>query len=394
MHTVVSGKNFSSIEELTHLVEEIAESVVAKERFQADKDAVWVSESIEALKAQKITGLVVPKENGGIGAGLYALVRVCETLGKSYSSVGLCFGMHCVATAVIAAKATSWQKKNYLEPIAQGMHLTTLAVSEPGTGSHFWFPQTSLIPISESSFLVNGEKSFVTNGGHADSYILSTMGASEDADPDQFSCIILNGNTQGIQWGKEWSGLGMRGNSSRSLKLTNVTIPGEHILGEQGDQLWYVFNVIAPYFLMSMAGTYLGIAECALSEAKNILLKRIHSHNGTALAQVSLIQHRLGMLWARVERTRTLIYNAARLGDSGAPNALPSILAAKAEVAGCCVDTVNDVMTLAGGIGYENNSLIGMLLRDARASHVMSPTTDLLYTWLGRSLLDQPILSE
>jgi len=51
-------------------------------------------------------------------------------------------------------------------------------------------------------------------------------------------------------------------------------------------------------------------------------------------------------------------------------------------------------MTLSGGLGYQNNSYLGMLLRDARASHVMSPTTDLLYTWVGRVLLDQPILSD
>ena len=71
-----------------------------------------------------------------------------------------------------------------------------------------------------------------------------------------------------------------------------------------------------------------------------------------------------------------------------------SIMSAKAEVANCCVDVVNEVMTLSGGLGYQNNSYLGMLLRDARASHVMSPTTDLLYTWVGRVLLDQPILSD
>ncbi len=71
-----------------------------------------------------------------------------------------------------------------------------------------------------------------------------------------------------------------------------------------------------------------------------------------------------------------------------------SLLSAKAEVANCCVDVVNDVMTLAGGIGYQSNSHLGRLLRDARASHVMSPTTDLLYTWIGRVLLDQPVLSD
>lgn len=373
---------------------EIGREVVAKEAPAADENASWLQHSMKALQSARLTALVVPEESGGHGHGLYALARVCEELGKVYSSAGLCFGMHCVGSAVIAAKATEWQKKTYLEPIARGEHITTLALSEPGTGAHFYFPQTALLPLSETDLLVNGEKTFVTNGGHADSYVLSTFAASEDASPDQFSCIVVNENTEGMQWGKDWSGLGMRGNASRALQLKNVRINSQQILGEKGDQLWYIFNVVAPYFLTAMAGTYLGIAESALQFGKETLQKRTYSYNGTNLAQLPLLQHRLGTIWAKVERTRQLIYHAAMLGDRGDASAITAIMAAKAEVGGCAVDTVNEVMTLAGGIGYQQNGKLGMLLRDARAAHVMSPTTDLLYTWIGRALLDQPILSD
>jgi alkylation response protein AidB-like acyl-CoA dehydrogenase len=117
-------------------------------------------------------------------------------------------------------------------------------------------------------------------------------------------------------------------------------------------------------------------------------------HNGVQLAQVALLQHRLGYIWTRVESTRQLVYNAAILGDNGDPAAVTSLMAAKAAVASCAVEAVNEAMTLAGGIGFQNNSVLGLLLRDVRAADVMSPTTDLLYTWIGRALLDQPILSE
>lgn len=383
-----------SIDDLVAGAEDIGLHIAEKERSTSDDKGLWVSDTIEALKRKKLTALVVPTESGGLGKGLYALARMCETLGKYYSSAGLCFGMHCVGTAVIAAKATPWQRQNYLEKIAEGKHITTLALSEPGTGAHFYIPQTSLMPTSADSFLINGAKTFVTNGGHADSYVVSTMGATPDANPEYFSCVVLDAGSEGIQWGGEWDGLGMRGNSSRSMKLNNVTVSGQQILGERGDQIWYVFNVVAPYFLTAMSGTYLGIAERALQEASAILKRRVYTHSGTSLAQISILQHRLGTLWARTERTRALIYSAAQRGDASDALAIPSLLAAKAEVAACCVDTVNDVMTLAGGVGYLKNSLLAMLLRDARAAHVMAPTTDILYTWLGRFLLDQPILSE
>lgn len=364
------------------------------EAIEADKQGRWIKETMEALKRSRLTGLVVPRSLGGLGQGLYALVRISEELGKAYSSAGLCFGMHCVGTAVIAAKATAWQQQQYLEPIARGEHITTLALSEPGTGAHFYFPQTALVPRSSEEFVVSGAKTFITNGGHADSYVVSTLGASEDATPDQFSCVVLEAGQPGISWGAEWNGLGMRGNSSRSVQFNDIQISNNQILGEKGDQLWYVFNVVAPYFLMAMSGTYLGIAEAALQEAKETLTKRTYAHNGTNLAQVAILQHRLGMLWANVERTRRLVYHAAIAGDKGEAEAMPYLLAAKAEVAHTCVDVVNGAMSLAGGIGYRENGLLGMYLRDARAAHVMSPTTDLLYTWLGRALLDQPILSD
>lgn len=382
------------LEKLVQTAAAIARDIAAGEGREADRKGVWVGQTMKALKEARLTGLVVPTAHGGLGKGLYALVRISEELGRAYSSAGLCFGMHCVGTAVIAAKATQWQQKTYLEPIARGEHITSLALSEPGTGAHFYFPQTSLVPLSPDEFVVNGAKTFITNGGHADSYVVSTLGASEDAAPDQFSCIVLDEGTPGIRWGEPWNGLGMRGNSSLSVQFQEVRISGKHILGEKGDQLWYIFHVVAPYFLMSMAGTYLGIAEAALQEARKTLLKRTYAHNGTNLAQVSLLQHRLGMLWANVERTRRLIYYAAQAADNEEPEALYGLLAAKAEVAHAAVEVVNEAMTLAGGIGYRENSLLGMYLRDARAAHVMAPTTDLLYTWLGRALLDQPILSD
>lgn len=301
--------------------------------------------------------------------------------------------MHVVGSAVLAAKATEKQAKEYLEPIAAGKHLTTLALSEPGTGAHFYFPETRLESVSEG-FLINGKKSFVTNGGKVDSYVVSTMAVDQDAPLNQFSCIIVDGSAPGLEWGKPWNGMGMRGNSSITMDIRNLIVPADHLLGKEGDQHWYVFNVIAPCFLMAMAGTYLGIAQAAFDEARIHLMKRSYGHSGSSLSQVNVLQHRLGTLWAKVERTRRLLYYAAYEGDKGEFKAIPAILSAKAEVAHCAVDVVNEAMTLCGGLAYSAGSKLEMLLRDARASHVMSPTTDILYTWLGRAILDQPILED
>src|SRR5262249_45876887 len=82
----------------------------------------------------------VPGRLGGQGQGLLALAVVTEALAQACSSSAMCYGMHCVGTAVIAAKATRDQEERYLRPIAQGRHVTTLALTETGTGSRFHLP--------------------------------------------------------------------------------------------------------------------------------------------------------------------------------------------------------------------------------------------------------------
>jgi alkylation response protein AidB-like acyl-CoA dehydrogenase len=319
------------------------------------------------------------------------LLAICETLARADASTALCFGMHCVATAVLDAKATPWLVDSVLRPIAAGQHLTTLALSEAGTGSHFYVPRAQLTH-DDADYRVSGEKCFVTNGGHCDSYVVSAVDGSDHAPPGHFSMLLLDPTSSGVAWGPPWEGWGMRGNAARTLTLDAVPIARERRLGEEGDQIWYVFNVVAPYFLVAMAGTYLGIATQAVELTRDKLTSRRYAHSGQTLSEFAVLQHRMGTLWAQLQRTRQLCSWAAREADRGGPDALPALCAAKAEVAHAVVDVVNECMTLWGGAAYRDGSPLERLLRDARAAHIMSPTTDLLYTWAGRALLGEPLL--
>lgn len=381
------------VAEILAVAEQIAVEVLRPLASNPANEGQWPIEAMRELQASGLAGLMVPRADGGLGQGLLTLTRVCEILGRECASSGLCFGMHCVGTAVLAAKATSFQRSEFLRPIAEGKHLTTLALSEPGTGAHFYLPMTEMISTSEG-FRVNGIKSFVTNGGHADSYVVSTAASEDVAQSGQFSCVIIPNDAPGIHWGQPWEGIGMRGNSSLQMSLQDVLVRQDHLLGEEGDQIWYVFQVVAPFFLVAMAGTYLGLSSAAYHEARSHLISRKHAHSGQGLGKQSVLQHRMGEIWAMLERTRQFVYYAARQGDSGAEDALPALCSCKAEVAECAVQVVNECMTLMGGIGYQQGGRMERLLRDARAAHVMAPTTDLLRIWAGRALLDEPLLGD
>lgn len=374
-----------ALSRLRETAQAVATETVASHAESVDTEARWPAESMAALAEAGLTGLTAPRSVGGGGQGLLGLATVTEILGRACSSTAMCYGMHCVATAVIAAKATAYHADAYLAPIAEGRHLTTLALSEAGTGSHFFLPETRLDRDGDG-FFVRGEKQFVTNGSRADSYVVSTVATSQAHD-GEFNCLLVDAATPGLEWGDAWQGFGMRGNESRRLSLEGVRVPGRNLLGEEGDQIWYVFEVVAPYFLTAIAATYLGIAQAALDLAIQHLKGRRFSHSGNALADVEVLQHRVGQLWMGVEKCRLLLQHAARLGDLGSSEALTAILASKADAAAVAVATTNEAMTLCGGMAYRENGTLTRLLRDARASHVMSPTTEMLTVWTGRSAL-------
>ena len=370
---------------------EVSEDVLAPQAATIDEEGRWPEEGVLALRNQ-LGGLVVPKRFGGIGHGLLAVAQVCEATGRGCASTSICFGMHLVASAAVAAKATRWQQERYLEPIAAGEHLTTLALSEPETGGEFWLPQTRMECDGTDRLRLTGTKSFVTNAGHADSYVVSGVVSDPGAPPGQFSCAVVDADTPGLEVGAPWRGFGMRGNASSAVKLRGAEVPRTQLLGEEGDQIWYIFNVVTPYLLMAVAGTYLGVVSAALDEVRAHLVRRSHGHTDRSLAALPLVQHRLGTMWAQVERARRLIYHAAVEGETGSQEGMLALFSAKAEVAETAERVINDAMSLVGGTGYGQDSMLQRHLRDARAVHVIAPVTDVLRLWVGRALLNEPLL--
>lgn len=381
----------SNILKLRTTAEQVTREAIAPESERVDKEFIWPEHALRALADAGLLGLHIPKRLGGHEQGLLALAVVSETIARGCPSSALCYAMHCVGSAVMTARATKYHEDRYLRPIAEGRHITTLALSESGTGAHFYLPQTHL-KRNKNHFSVNGTKQFVTNGSHADSYVISTKASSAHKDPGAFSCLVLDADAEGITWMAPWRGFGMHGNSSRALRLDKARTPLENLLGHEGDQIWYIFEVVAPYFLIAMAGTYLGLAQAAMDITVNHLKSREYTHSGEGLADVPLLQHKVAEMKIALEKTRGLVYNAAFSGDTSAPDATTAIMMAKADAGDMSVSVTNEAMTACGGSAYRENSTLSRLVRDARAGHVMAPTTDILKLWTGRLLLGLPLV--
>ena len=376
---------------LRDMAREITEDVIAPAATSVDENAQWPEHSFRALAQANLMGLHVPKEFGGHDQGMLALVAITETIAQGCSSSALCYAMHCVASAVIASKATEYQQQNYLAAIAENRHITTLALSEANTGVHFYLPQTQLTR-QRNEFTIQGTKQFVTNGGYADSYVISTQISGQSAESGDFNCLVVDRETPGICWLEPWRGLGMRGNSSRGMQLDNVKVPTANLLGNEGDQIWYIFEVVTPYFLTAMAATYVGLALASLNHTIEHVRQRTYGNLGSSLGNNDVVQSRIAAMKIAVEKSRAQLYRAAYLNDEGHPDALSQIMMAKADAADTVTFVTNESMTYCGGKAYRDNDVQARRLRDARAAHIMAPTTDLLKLWIGRQALGISIL--
>jgi alkylation response protein AidB-like acyl-CoA dehydrogenase len=363
---------------------DVAEKKIAPDAGRIDRERVFPIEGMHALGAAGALGLLVPVEHGGGGGTLSDLAEACETLGAACASTAMTFLMHSVTAATIAGGGGA-RAAEILGELASGAKIGTLAFSERGTGAHFYAPELKA-KRDGAGVTITGRKSFVTAGGHADVYVVLVQGETEDT-ADAF--LIFLGQ-EGVAFDGEWNGLGMTGNSSIALDLDGVRVGDADRIGEPGAATSLVFGVVAPFFLVGLAGVNVGIAASAASAATAHVRDRRYP-DGSSLAEVQTIQHLIADMDLATRQARLLVREAARLGEAGDPSALVAIMEAKVAATEAAAFVAQKAMEATGGQGYSRDMPIERHLRDAGAGAVMAPTNAVLRNWIGKALSGLPV---
>jgi isovaleryl-CoA dehydrogenase len=374
----------SEARDIVEAVRNVAADQIAPKAAQVDRERTFPSDGMAALAATGGLGLVAPKEHGGAGGGLLALAEACEAVGSACASTGMVYLMHAVTAATIAGGGGE-RAPSYLEGLATGRIVGTLAFSERGTGAHFYAPELQAVQ-SNGGVKISGRKSFVTSGGHADVYlVLVKSGSGEGLD-----CFLIEREADGMHFDGVWQGLGMAGNSSIALELSDVAVDADARIGAPGDGANLVFSVVAPFFLVGLAAVNVGIAAGALKSASDHAANRRYA-DGSALAEIQSIQHLIADMDISVRRSRLLVHEAARLGDAGDEGALVPIMEAKICATDAAAEVTQSALEVCGGQGYTPALPIERWLRDARAGAVMAPTNAVLRNWVGKALTGLPV---
>ena len=365
---------------------DFAKSNIQPYTQKVDEEAKFPVDSFEAIKKDKITGLIVPKEYGGQGLGLEEHTQTVLAFASSCATTGLCYMMHNVATMCIVAFGSDDMKKEYLPKIANGELLLALAFSETGTGTHFYNPEITVSKDGDK-LLMNGRKSFVTSALYADFYLV----LSNSFDAEGLDSWIIQKDLKGITFEESaWDGLGMRGNASMPMVFNNVDIDISNRVGPAGSGAEQVFNVVAPFFVIGLGAVYTGVALNACNTIIEYSMDRKYSDE-SALCNIPTVQNHIAEIFTKTTSAKHFTLAAAKSGANGDADALAQIISARLNASDMAVEVCNKAMKIGGGTAYAKRITIERLLRDAYAAQVMAPSTDVLSIWLGKALTNQPI---
>jgi len=370
--------------------EKLSQEVLRPGADHVDQSRRFPRESMTALGKAGLLGLLVPALYGGAGAGLAEMSRSLEAQSQACASTAMVTLMHFCATAVISAKAGDALKQRLLPAFASGEQIGTLAFSEAGSGGHFYAP-VSEIRINGAQKQLSANKSFVTSAGEADSYVVSARKPGA-AGPTESSLYVIPRGARGLATQGRFDGLGLAGNASAPMVLTDVALDDDARLGLEGSGFQSMLEVVLPHFQIGVASVSIGIAtEAFQTIAARVGARRYEHAAGAALASIPRVQFLVAEMALELNAARAYLAETIRKVLAADPAAMLDVLGVKVKAADACLNVVSRAMNLGGGWAFGRRGGLERNFRDAQAAAVMAPSSDVLKDFIGKACLGLPL---
>ena len=364
------------------------------------KDWTLARQLVKRAADLGLLGVDVPETYGGVGLDKVSSLVVSERMARS-ASFGATWGATANLTVIpIYLFGTDAQKQKYLPQLLAGDLIGAYGLSETGSGSDALGARTRATRQPDGSFLLNGEKMWITNGGFAD---LMVVFAKVDGDPstgsgsaraesraEQFTAFLVE-RPAGVKSGKEEHKMGLHGSSTTALIFQDVPVPADHVLGEIGKGHKVAFNVLN-FARFKLGAACAGGAYGAIGEAVKYAATR--RQFGQPIASFGAIKHKIGEMVSRTYAIESLLYRTAGLVDArmassphGAADGAAALAAFEeyaveasiAKVAGSeALDFVLDEnIQIHGGNGYVKDYAAERHFRDARVNRIFEGTNEI-----------------
>lgn len=366
----------------------VIERSVGPQAVEIDRAGAFPSEAVQALGEAGLLGLLSARTVGGGGESLEAAAHVIETVGRRCPSTATVLLMHYAAVAVIEAHGP----QDVRRLIARGDHLSSLAVTEVGSRSHFWAPIGTAKAGPEDTVQLDARKSWVTSAGHADSYVWSSQPlAGHEKAASAMTLWLVPSKAAGLRVAAKFDGVGLRGSTSSPVSGVNVVVPADARLGDDGAGWDIAMATVLPTVLVLTAALSLGIMEALVAETGAHLARSRLQHLDQTLAGQPVFRAALARLRIRTDGVRAFLRDTLEALATGRDDAALRVLEVKVIAAEAASEVADGALQLCGDAAFRKELGIERLFRDALAARVMVPTTEALHDFVGRTCLGMPL---
>jgi alkylation response protein AidB-like acyl-CoA dehydrogenase len=350
--------------------------------IERDEHQRFPAEQVKKMGELGFLGMMVSQQYGGSGMDAISYVLVMEELSKIDASSSVVVSVNnsliCYGLEQYGAEA---QKQKYLVPLAKGEVIGAFCLSEPEAGSDATAQTTTAIDMGDH-YLLNGVKNWITNGSTASTYIVI---AQTDATKRHkgINAFIVEKDMEGFTVGPKENKMGIRGSDTHSLNFTDVKVPKENRIGEEGFGFTFAMNALAGGRI-GIAAQALGIASGAYELAVNYAKER--KAFGKAIADHQAIQFKLADMATDIEAARLLVLKAAWLKDNGQPYGQASAMA-KVFASETAMRTTVEAVQVHGGYGFVKEYHVERLMRDAKITQIYEGTSEIQRIVISRDIL-------
>jgi acyl-CoA dehydrogenase len=328
-------------------------------------------------------GLKYPVELGGQGGDYVHDAVWAEELAAAGASggVGAGLGAHTgIAPPPIFRFGTPEQHERFLRPAIRGLKICALGITEPGAGSDVASIRTFARPI-DGGYLVNGQKTFITNGVRAD-YLVCACKTTESGGHQGISFLILERDMPGYEVTGKLEKMGWHSSDTGELTFTDVEVPAENLLGEENQGFYLIMRNFAWERLLMALG-----AVGAMRRLLDVAIEYAGEREafGRPIGAFQAIRHKIAELGIKAEVGRALTYHALRTYVSG-EDAIADVVKAKLYTQRACVEVADECVQILGGYGYMREYGVERALRDARLGPIGGGTDEVMREILGKQL--------
>jgi alkylation response protein AidB-like acyl-CoA dehydrogenase len=356
---------------------------VAPQVEQHERDRRFPTEIVKRIGELGWLGIPIPEDEGGAGLDTLAYAIAVEEIGRVWGSLGLIVAAHTsLGCGPLHLAGSDAQKQRYLVPMASGKVLGAYGLTEPGAGSDAGGTRTTA-KLEDDCWVLDGAKRFITNAGHAGTYIVTARTGTTERGDAEISAFIVPADTPGFSVGRLEDKLGLHASATGELRFENARIPAENLLGSQGDG-FKTFLKILDGGRISIGALALGLAQAALDAS--IPYAQTREQFGRPIGTFQGVAFMVADMATEIEAARSMVWKAAWLKDQGRDYGL---VAAEAKLFASEVSSraTNAAIQVHGGYGYTTDYPVERYLRDAKLTEIGEGTSQVQRLVIARKIL-------